>query len=132
MEIGARTLEELERDIWPDPAFASATVRRCHEVRRKPLALLTVEDLRLMIGQGIGLRWLLPRALGRLDENPLAEGDFFPGDLLVAVLRAVTAAGAGDRATQARLGAICRDALARAEPTPTADLRREIDAFLAR
>jgi len=42
----------------------------------------------VLIGQNIGLRWLIPLALERLIEDPLAEGDFFPGDLLCAVLRA--------------------------------------------
>lgn len=41
-----------------------------------------------MIGQGIGLRWLIPLALDVLEVEPLAEGDFFRGDLLSNVLRA--------------------------------------------
>ncbi len=41
-----------------------------------------------MIGQGIGLRWLIPLALDVLDVDPHAGGDFFPGDLLSNVLRA--------------------------------------------
>jgi hypothetical protein len=39
-----------------------------------------------MIGQNIGLRHLLPRAVAVLEANPFAEGDYFPGDLLNAVL----------------------------------------------
>jgi hypothetical protein len=30
---------------------------------------------------------LVPLAVARLDREPLAEGDFYPGDLLAAVLR---------------------------------------------
>jgi len=40
-----------------------------------------------MIGQGIGLRWLVPRALEALEQDPLSEGDLYPGDLLASVLR---------------------------------------------
>lgn len=40
-----------------------------------------------MIGQRIGLPWLFPLALEALEAEPLAEGDFYPGDLLAAVLR---------------------------------------------
>lgn len=29
----------------------------------------------------------MPRALRQLEENPLCRGDFYPGDLLSAVLR---------------------------------------------
>ena len=41
-----------------------------------------------MIGQQISLRFLIPRAIDVLRTNPLAEGDYYPGDLLTAVLRA--------------------------------------------
>jgi hypothetical protein len=62
-------------------------MRRCHALRRKPIDEFTVEDLRLMIQQQIGLRFLVPIALQHLREDPLAEGDFYPGDLLAAILR---------------------------------------------
>lgn len=39
-----------------------------------------------MITQQIGLRYLVPMALEKLNENILAEGNLFEGDLLDAVL----------------------------------------------
>ncbi len=39
-----------------------------------------------MIGQSIGLEYLVPIALNKLEVDCLAEGDFYPGDLLVSVL----------------------------------------------
>jgi CDI immunity proteins len=48
----------------------------------------TVEDLRIMIGQNIGLQYLIPLALEHLRKDPLSEGDFYPGDLLKMVLSA--------------------------------------------
>jgi hypothetical protein len=39
-----------------------------------------------MIGENVGLTYLLPLAIERLEENPLAEGDYYPGDLLKAVM----------------------------------------------
>jgi hypothetical protein len=44
-----------------------------------------------MIGQKISLDHLMPLALDRLWDDPLAEGDFFPGDLLKNVLIAAPA-----------------------------------------
>ena len=41
-----------------------------------------------MIGQNIGLAYLIPLALEKLRKRPLAEGDYYPGDLLTNVLRA--------------------------------------------
>jgi hypothetical protein len=39
-----------------------------------------------MIGQQIGLPFLIPIAIEALEIDPLAEGDHYPGDLLEAVL----------------------------------------------
>tara|TARA_R110002095_G_scaffold179193_2_gene156432 strand:- start:57704 stop:58012 length:309 start_codon:yes stop_codon:yes gene_type:complete len=46
----------------------------------------TTEDLRIMIGQQISLFFLVPLALEKLEEDPLAEGHCFHGDLLNAIL----------------------------------------------
>ncbi|MFI9549545.1 contact-dependent growth inhibition system immunity protein [Streptomyces sp. NPDC052016] len=82
-----RSLEELERDRWSAPSGGEtrlmATVR---ELRRKPIGGLTVEDMRLLIRQNVGLAYLLPLAVEVLRIDPLAEGDMYEGDLLAAVL----------------------------------------------
>jgi CDI immunity proteins len=81
-----RTLQDIEKDDWGRPSYDSYLVETCHALRQKPLGTFTVEDLRIMIGQQISLPILVPLALERLEGNPLAEGDFFPGDLLENVL----------------------------------------------
>ncbi|WP_328876409.1 contact-dependent growth inhibition system immunity protein [Streptomyces sp. NBC_00287] len=82
-----RSLEELERDRWPAPSTdATRLVATVHALRRRPIGELTVEDMRLLIGQDIGLPYLLPLALEVLRDNPMAEGDMYDGDLLSAVL----------------------------------------------
>jgi hypothetical protein len=55
-------------------------------LRRRPIGELTVEDMRLLIGQSIGLAHLLPLALKVLRANPMAEGHMYEGDLLSAVI----------------------------------------------
>lgn len=81
------SLEELERDRWSVPSGGEtrlmATVR---QLRRKPIGGLTVEDMRLLIRQDVGLAHLLPLAVEALRIDPLAEGDMYEGDLLAAVL----------------------------------------------
>lgn len=83
-----KSLQELEQSDWGEPTHDSNLVTTAHRLRRKPLAEFTVGDLRIMIGQGVGLSFLIPLAVERLEEDPLAEGNFYPGDLLQAVLRA--------------------------------------------
>ena len=88
MQGPEQSLEALEDDFWGDaPAGSTRLVSTVHVLRRQPVGSLDVEGLRVLIGQHVGLETLLPLALERLEEDPLAEGDFYPGDLLAAVLR---------------------------------------------
>jgi hypothetical protein len=83
-----KTLEELEGQRWGKPEYDSHLVTECHRLRRVPLRRFSVENLRIMIGQNIGLEHLVPLALERIEQNPFAEGAFYPGDLLVSLLTA--------------------------------------------
>lgn len=85
--ILSSTLEQLEGVEWGEATFGSHLVIACHALRRKPLSSLTDEELRMAIGQGIGLEWLVPLAIERLWDDPLRSGDFYEGDLLQNVLK---------------------------------------------
>jgi CDI immunity proteins len=87
-----RTLDTVDPPAWgPVPPDATPLIKRCHELRIKPLRDFTVEDLRIMIGQQVALNRLVPLALKRLRPDPLMAGDYYPGDLLDSVLRVDTA-----------------------------------------
>jgi hypothetical protein len=104
-----KTLDELEGVVW-GPAAPSDTglVRTCHRLRTKPIGDFTVEDLRVMIGQDIGSHVLVPVALEVLDKDPLAEGDFYPGDLLHSLLRLEAAFWSQEGEYRDRLSRILR------------------------
>ena len=59
------SLQQLEGEDWGEPNFDSHLVAECHRLRRIPLRDFSVEDLRIMIGQDIGLEHLAPLALER-------------------------------------------------------------------
>ena len=82
-----KTLDELDPPPWGEPEYNSYLVTTSHRLRKKPIGEFDVEDLRIMIGQDIGSRWLVPLAVDVLERNPLAEGDFYPGDLFANILR---------------------------------------------
>ena len=82
-----RSIQELENDYWEDFDFPTGLVEKCHAYRKIPVADLSTEQIRLLLGQRIGVRFLLPKAIKILQSNILAEGDFYPGDLLSNVLR---------------------------------------------
>ena len=81
-----KTLTELEANDWGDPTFDSHLVTTVHQLRHKPIGDFTTEDLRITIGQSVGLPYLIPLAIGQLESEPLTEGDFYPGDLLRNVI----------------------------------------------
>jgi hypothetical protein len=80
-----KSLQELEQDDWGESSHASPLVTEVHQLRRTPLAEFTVDDLGTMIGQQIGLPFLIPIALERLEVDPLAAEEIFLGYLLGAV-----------------------------------------------
>ncbi|PYF01515.1 contact-dependent growth inhibition system immunity protein [Ureibacillus chungkukjangi] len=82
-----KSLEELEDTIFKPSDFESNLILKCQELMKKKLKDYSVEDLRVMIGQEIGLKYLVPLALDTLMENPFVSGDFYNGDLLTNVLR---------------------------------------------
>jgi hypothetical protein len=83
-----KSLQQLEGQDWGEPTYDSHLVTECHRLHRLPLGEFTPESLRIMIGQQIGLRQLIPLALELLGEDPFVSGDYYEGDLLEAVLRA--------------------------------------------
>lgn len=80
------SLEELENDYWSEPNFESHLLTRCHSLRKIPLRQLTIEDLRILVGQKIGLNYLIPISIEYLEENPLCCGDYYDGDLLQKII----------------------------------------------
>jgi len=81
-----KSLQELENCDLGEPTYDSHLVIMCHKLHRVPLKLFNIENLRIMIGQNIGLKFLVPLALNHLHSHPLAQGDLYPGDLLVSLL----------------------------------------------
>jgi hypothetical protein len=87
-EIAASTLDQLDPPAWgPAPQDASSLVRRAHALRTVPLSELGIDDLRVLVAQDVARETLVPIAVGMLRTRPLLEGDLYPGDLLLAVLR---------------------------------------------
>jgi hypothetical protein len=80
-----KTLLELEGEKASVSIVDSYLVKTVRRLRELPIRDYRVEDLRLMIGQGLGLPYLVPIALEVLEANPFAKGDYYPGDLLKMV-----------------------------------------------
>lgn len=86
--MNGQTIESIEQDYWEVPGpDASALIRNLHLARKKDINELSVEDLRLLINQNVSLSVTIPLAINILKENLFAEGDYYPGDLLISLLK---------------------------------------------
>lgn len=82
-----QSLEILENHYWGDPVNAPTNlVKRCIELSRVPVDNFSLGDLRVMIGQKFGLKYLIPLAIEKLQDNIFVEAEFYEGDLLESVL----------------------------------------------
>ena len=124
-----RTLTELERDDWGDAEVDSDLASTIHRLRYKPIGTFTVEDLRITIGQAVGLSYLVPLAISHLERDPLAEGDYYAGDLLAAVLRLPESFWAANAPTRSRLVPAAKRALAQSDDS---SLNQLCTDFIAR
>lgn len=125
-----RSLQDLDGQDWGEPPFPSYLVTTCHQLRRKPLQDFTVEDLRIMIGQSIGLEFLLPLALRALADDPFVAGDYYPGDLFKYVLAVTPDYWRSRPQRQAELRAVATLAVSRLqslEPDEAAWIGQVID-----
>ena len=123
------SLEEIEKDTWGDPPTdATRLIETVYALRRRPVGTLDTEDLRVLIAQKVGLETLVPLALHRLEQDPMAEGDFYPGDLLVAALHIPAGHWKAHPQQHARL----RSVVERLDPADVDDdLQGDIAAFRA-
>ncbi|MER7706636.1 contact-dependent growth inhibition system immunity protein [Kitasatospora sp. NPDC097605] len=131
---GDRTghLAALEGARWSEPGEgATRLVATVHALRRRPLAGLGVEELRLLIGQDVGLPHLLPLAVDLLCRDPPAEGDLHPGDLPSAVLGRAPEVWAARPDRAARLAAALRGAATASAPDLPEEARGRAVAFPA-
>ncbi|MEV5122272.1 contact-dependent growth inhibition system immunity protein [Streptomyces decoyicus] len=83
------SVEELEGHTWPAPPEGSTSlVKSVHDLRRRPVGELTPEELARLIGQNVGLPWILPLAVELLRDTAShqAAGGWYDDDLLSAVL----------------------------------------------
>jgi hypothetical protein len=81
-----KSLQELDGQVWDEPCDATHLILACLELRKKAIEAYSIEDLRIMIGQKIGLVYLVPLALELLEDDLFAKGNLYYGDLLDTLL----------------------------------------------
>lgn len=83
------SLEQLEEQVWDDAEPTDTPmIKRIYALRKKPLSNLSDGELRLAISQRVGAPYVIDVALDRLQQNAMIDADYYPGDLLSALIRA--------------------------------------------
>jgi hypothetical protein len=87
MVNNSKTLEQLEMDYWGNaPENSSSLIKTCYKFRQKKINEFELDDLRIMINQNIGIKYLIPIAIAELEKSALVEANYYEGDLLMSVL----------------------------------------------
>ena len=81
-----KSIEELSGYYCFAPDFESNVVLRSHALRRKPLADLEPEDVRMGLIQQVGVSYLVPIAIDMVEQDPYVDVKNFPGEVTVALL----------------------------------------------
>ena len=87
MDIREKSLNEIYGWEPMKPELDTYVLRTAARAMRLPLKDLSAEEIRLLIGQKVGLQYLLPLAIEILRKNPLKQASMFPGDLLAVCKR---------------------------------------------
>ena len=82
MEILKKSLNEIYGWEPMEPESDTYVLRTAARALRLPLGDLSAEEIRLLIGQKTGLKYVLPLAVAILKKNPMIQTCYYPGDLL--------------------------------------------------
>ncbi|RZN80603.1 MAG: hypothetical protein EVB11_11500 [Winogradskyella sp.] len=85
MDKSLKELFEKWRGEIPKEDYSSQVQLRTYNLFLKKINEYEIDDLRFMIGQQYGLKYLLPIAINYLEEDIMTEGLYYEGDLLNAV-----------------------------------------------
>lgn len=72
--------------LRPDDGDSFLVKKTFSLVHEKAIEQFEPEDFRILLAQRLYVSLLLPSAIALLKSNPMAEGDYFEGDLLLVVL----------------------------------------------
>ena len=83
-----KSIENLEKEFWgQSPNDSTPLMEKIHRLRTVQIERLDAKDLRLLIGQNVGLRFLIPAALEILGHNIFVDSELYQGDLLQSVMK---------------------------------------------
>ena len=80
-----KSIEELENNYWEEPEFKSGLTMMCYRARKKKISELTEDEIITLIGQKIGLKYLLPVAAKKVEKYLEVLDEFYSSNLLDSI-----------------------------------------------
>ena len=82
----SKSIEQLEKVHWKEETdFPTDLIKRCFQYRKIPINELSVDQIRTLLSQKIGVKYLIELAMDKLAEDIMIEADLYKGDLLETV-----------------------------------------------
>ncbi|WP_295118575.1 contact-dependent growth inhibition system immunity protein [uncultured Chitinophaga sp.] len=97
------TIETLENKIWEYKKFPTILIETCHNARKKKIKDLSLNELRTLLTQDIGIPYILPSVMEVLEKDLMTDTRFYPGDLLLAAVSMPETTWQGNMETGLRL-----------------------------
>ncbi|HXT18457.1 MAG TPA: contact-dependent growth inhibition system immunity protein [Gemmatimonadaceae bacterium] len=104
-------LSEITPRIAVKPDFDSSTTHRAWSLRDKRVSELSPADLAFCLRQNIAAQQVAERALAMVADQPLLQAEFYPGDVIAALIQAAEAGGL-TAAQRGELRDVCSAAVA--------------------
>lgn len=83
-----KSIENLEKEFWgQSPKGSTPLIEKVHRLRTIQIEKLEHKDIRLLIGQNIALKFLIPVALEILSDDLFVDTELYNGDLLQSVIK---------------------------------------------
>jgi hypothetical protein len=83
-----KSIENLEKDFWGRPPKDSTPlVYKVHNLRTIQIEKLEPKDIKFLIGQKVGLKFVIPVALDILSDYLFIDTEYYNGDLLQNVMQ---------------------------------------------
>jgi len=106
-------LTSLRGAAWAEPPFDSPMVKRIRALGQVPLREFMPEDYRLIISQQRAAEHACSARSRSAESDPFVEGDFYVGDLLLAVVKIRPEFWAVNQSLRARARRVLAAAIAR-------------------
>lgn len=123
------TIETLENKIWEYKKFPTILIETCHNARKKKIKDLSLNELRTLLQQDIGVPYILPSVMEILEKDLLADSRFYPGDLLLAAISMSDRTWKQHTETGMRLKALLDDAVQREDWRVNSKIQDAVERF---